>query len=396
MTSPGRWFLTLLLCTGLGAAMAGCGATGTPMRRPTAPKGLPKGRAPRAAAPAARGAPGLPAQPLHVVGFAVNARHASFEAVSQVPHLVSEVAPFWYSVQPDGSVTAMKAAETEAWAHRHGVPLMPLFNNAKSSSAVLIDAAARRRAVANIAAIVRANHYDGASVDFQGLAATPAVRSGLSSFVTALAARLHAMGKRVTVDVIPTRQATAMHGAYDEAALGKAADQVVLMAYDRHADGSPPGPVAPMPWVRQAVRHALAVGLKPGQILLGVANYGYDWVVGSTKAATVGYAQVQQMGVRPIWDAAAGEYHFTYTKNGQRHIVWYEGTRSLGEKVALAKANHLSGIAIWRLGYDNAQYWTALGRLTGNVPKGGTVMGRPMRPGTGTGTPTGRPTGRTG
>jgi spore germination protein len=403
MNPRATWVLSGFVCAGIVAATAGCGTAGTPMKRPAAGTSRqhrttsPKGGAGRPApARPPRGSVGLPlSRPLHVVGFAVNARHASFEAVASVPHLVSEVAPFWYSVQSDGTVTAMKSAQTEVWAHRHSVPLMPLFNNAGSKAAVLLSAASRAKAVANIASIVKANNYDGASVDFQGLPAGAAVRSGLSQFVSALATRLHAQGKRLTVDVIPTRQATAAHGAYDETALAKSADQIVLMAYDRHATGSPPGPVAPMPWVREAVRHALALGVKPAQLLLGVANYGYDWPAGSTNAATVGYAQIAAMGVRPIWDAVSGEYHFTYVKHGTRHIVWYEGTRSLAEKVALAKAKALSGIAIWRLGYDNAQYWTALGRLTGpNVPKGGTVVGRPMPAGTGTGTPTGRPAGR--
>jgi len=156
-----------------------------------------------------------------------------------------------------------------------------------------------------------------------------------------------------------------------------------------------------MPWVKQAVAHAQAVGIKPKQLLLGVANYGYDWPQGSTNAATVSYAQVQAMNVKPVWDPTSGEYHFTYTKNGTTHTVWYSGTRSLAEKVSLAKSQNLSGIAIWRLGYENLAYWKALANTVGtSVPKGGTVMGRPMamtsangvRPGTtgasGTGTST--------
>jgi spore germination protein len=170
----------------------------------------------------------------------------------------------------------------------------------------------------------------------------------------------------------------------------------ILMAYDRHATGSPPGPVAPMPWVKQAVSHAIAVGVKPSQLLLGVANYGYDWPQGSTNAATVSYAQISKMNVKPIWDAASGEYHFTYTKNGITHQVWFEGTRSMSEKVSLAKAQKLSGIAVWRLGYDNTKWWSALANQVGNsVPKGGTVQGRPMAGRSGTGTASGRPA-RTG
>jgi spore germination protein len=328
---------------------------------------------------------------VHVVGFAVNASDASFEAVKSVPHLVSEVAPFWYSVQSSGAVKAMKTPATETWAHKNGVPLMPLFNNANSESAVLTSSSTRQRAVSNIVSIVKQQNYDGASIDFQGLNDTPTVRAGLVSFMSSLASQLHAAGKRVTVNIIPTQSNTGAHGAYNETALAKSADQLILMAYDRHSTGSPPGAVAPLPWVKQGVSSAVAAGVKRSQLLLGVANYGYDWPQGSTNAATVSYAQVtaqiKKTNVKPIWDAASQEYHFTYTKNGATHQVWYEGTRSLAQKVSLAKSEKLSGIAVWRLGYDNAAWWTALGKQVGNkVPKGGTVEGRPMARGSGTGT----------
>ena len=247
MTRWTRPALPVLLCAGLLAGAAGCGTAGTPMKGRPAQRGGTTSRGRHAGTPKTTTTKGkTPAKKtdrsglaadvgltstsgLHVVGFAVNARHASFEAVSKVPHLVSEVAPFWYSVEPTGAIKTMKTPATETWAHKNGVPLMPLFNNARSSSGVLTDPAARQRAVANIVALVKKDNYDGASVDFQGLNATPAVRTGLVSFVSTLASQLHAAGKRVTVNIIPTQQATAQNGAYNETALAKSADQIILM-----------------------------------------------------------------------------------------------------------------------------------------------------------------------
>ncbi len=131
--------------------------------------------------------------------------------------------------------------------------------------------------------------------------------------------------------------------------------------------------------MKQAVSHAIAMGVKPSQIPLAMASYGYDLPQGSTNAHTVSYAQISKMNVKPIRDAASGEHHFTDTKNGTSHQVWFEGTRSRAEKVCLAKAQKLSGFAVWRLGYDNTKWWSALSKRVGNsVPKAGTVQGRPM------------------
>lgn len=374
MTRWLRWGVATSVLTGLAVSLAGCGAAGRPNgghgtaktdRRVTAPKQHGRG--------SMHGSPGQPrtTRGLHVMGFAVNSKHASYTAVQSHPQLLSEVAPFWYSVLKDGSVKEMPNPTTLSWVTKNKIPLMPLFNNAKAQYDVLLTPGIRSTAAKNIAQLVLKNGYDGASVDFQGLPDKATVRTGLDAFVTTLAGDLHSHGKRLTVNLIPTAQATASNGAYDESVLAKNADQIILMAYDKHASGSVAGPVAPMPWVRSAVHEALARGVKPGQIYLGVANYGYDWVRGSTKATTVGYAKVKAMHATPVWDAASGEYHFTYTKGGTTHVVWYEGTRSLAQKVDLARTKSLYGIAIWRLGYEDTAYWKTLGTLIGTPPKSG-------------------------
>ena len=373
MTTWLRWGVTASILGSIAVSLAGCGAAGRPHRHAktdrsvTAPKQRGRG--------SMKGSPGQPntTRGLHVMGFAVNSRHASYAAVSSQPQLLSEVAPFWYSVQKDGSLKMMKNPTTLSWVKKHRIPLMPLFNNAMAQYDVLLTPKLRTTTANNITQLVLKNGYDGASVDFQGLPNKATVRNGLDAFVTQLATDLHKNHKRLTVNLIPTGQATASNGAYNEAVLAKNADQIILMAYDKHSSGSPAGPVAPITWVRSAVHEAMARGVKPGQIYLGVANYGYDWVKGTTKATTVGYSKVQAMHAHPIWDAASGEYHFTYTKGGKPHVVWYEGTRSLAQKVDLARVKHLHGIAIWRLGYENAAYWKTLGHLIGTPPK----VGRP-------------------
>lgn len=397
MTAWLRWGVATSVLTGLAVSLAGCGAAGRPDtghgtartdRRVTAPKQRGRG--------AMRGSPGQPTttRGLHVMGFAVNSKHASYTAVESQPQLLSEVAPFWYSVHKDGSVKEMPNPTTLSWVSKNKIPLMPLFNNAMAQYDVLLSPGTRTTAANNITQLVLKNDYDGASVDFQGLPDKANVRLGLDAFVTTLASDLHSHGKRLTVNLIPTAQATASNGAYDEAVLAKNADQIILMAYDKHSSGSPAGPVAPMPWVRGAVEEALSRGVKPGQIYLGVANYGYDWVQGTTKATTVGYAQVKAMNATPVWDATSGEYHFTYTKSGATHVVWYEGTRSLAQKVDLARTKSLYGIAIWRLGYEDTAYWKTLGNLIGTPPKSGRPKARPVTKGHTTGAArTGQKTG---
>jgi spore germination protein len=366
---------------------AGCGAPGA--GTPQASQGAGTGRtgaagAGRAANTARRVMPTGAHRALHVIGFAVSSSHRSFAAVASTGQpVLTEVAPFWYGITATGALESKVSPTTVKWVKGKRLAVMPLFNNARGNHQVLLTPKARSTAVANIASVVQKKGYAGASIDFQLLPNTTAVREGYSQFLAQLGRRLHAMHKTLTANIIPTLQATASHGAYDEAAMAKSVDQIILMAYDRHASGSPPGPVAPIPWVRAGIEHAIAQGVRPNQLYLGVASYGYDWPQGSTNASTVGYRQIAAMHAKPIWDPASGEYHFTYTKNGTTHTVWYEGPRSAAAKVRLAKAKGLYGIAIWRLGYENAAYWTQLKSTLGRVAKAGSratgapVVGRP-------------------
>ncbi|MDI3299039.1 MAG: glycosyl hydrolase family 18 protein [Bacillota bacterium] len=276
--------------------------------------------------------------------------------VRQNRDLISYLAPFWYKVNADGSLVDMSEADLKKFARDNKIRLQPLFTNAGGNNTVLLDPAARAKAVENVVAAVQKNGYAGASVDFQLL--DPGARAGLSAFVAALSQRLHALGKVVTVDVIPALTSNGAQSAYDYAALGKSADQVVLMTYDRHSEGSPPGSVAPLAWVDAAVREAIAA-IPPDKVILGLAAYGYDWPQGSTQARSIPLKNIPK-GPQ-IRRTPAGVPYYTYVAaDGTRHEVWFEDATSIVKKIQIAKRYGLHGLAIWRVGYETAAFWSAI------------------------------------
>ena len=132
--------------------------------------------------------------------------------------------------------------------------------------------------VASIVALTEREHYAGIDLDYENLHAGD--RQAFTTFVTRLARALHARGKVLSVAVFAktTNAGTDPRNlAQDYAAIGRAADQVRLMAYDYHWASSPPGPVAPISWVRAVLRYA-RTQIPASKIILGVPLYGYDWV----------------------------------------------------------------------------------------------------------------------
>jgi len=312
-----------------------------------------------------------PGAPLKVTVFATNPHltpgHPLMPLVAANAAGITALAPLWYKVAADGSVQDTSVAGTKSWAQAHHIPLTPLVVNAGGGSAFLLNAAARARAVTDLTAILRGQPYSGLNIDFELLKTS--ARSGLTSFETALYAQARAMGKTVTVDLIPAHSRRGLQQAYDFAALANNSTAVVLMTYDAHDDTSKPGPVAPLAWVQQDVREAQSAGVPKDKLIVGVADYGYDWA-GHSKGTTVGQKEAEALRVRehaPLLRNPNGSPHFTYTKGGVRHIVWYEDGQSVARKIAYARQLGVKGLALWRAGYETAAFWSAVRNAAGTA-----------------------------
>ncbi len=339
-----------------GASMGGMGGYG--MGGTGTVRGMTGASSTRTGSKGTTSAAGTIGKPLRVVGFFTeDASKKGLVAIGRDPKALSDLSPWWYTVQSDGSIKDTSTPATRAWAANHKMPLIPLVTNGGEYK-VLTDDTAMRTAVENLTQIAHKNNYAGLNVDFQGLPSS--ARNGLNAFVDDLAHNLHAMNKTISVDIIPTQAQTGSGGAYDEVTLSHYADYLVLMTYDRHDNTSPPGPVSPHNWVVSAVKHALQSGVPANKILLGVNSYGYNWNLSTGKGTTVGQAQATSTSGTKTYSSTTKENRVTYTRNGVKHVIYYGGRKSLADKLAIARQYKLAGIAIWKVGYEDQAYWQEL------------------------------------
>lgn len=316
-----------------------------------------------------------------VIGFfaqsgAANGIPTSLKYLEAHPKAIDYLAPLWYSLQPDGTVKSHVDAAVLHWANSHKVPLMPLINNANGTAKPLTNNSVMHTAVVNVTNLVFRNNFAGISVDFQLLPAS--ARTGLTAFMDTLSHNLRPKGKAVTVNIIPGQQSMGQHGAYDEVALSRYADQLILMTYDHHSDSSPPGPVSPAPWVKAAVVHTVQSGVQPSKIYLGVNTYGYDWNTTTQKATTLPLVKAKTAPAsEKYYNPTYKETRVVYNNSSGHHVAWYGNEKSLADKLSIARKNHLFGIAIWRIGYEDANFWTTLEKLNGKHGAGaaGTTTG---------------------
>lgn len=263
-------------------------------------------------------------------------------------------------LNPDGAgVTPLTPAleKRRDRAHAHGLTAQLLVSNYDDrigdfseplARRMLASPARRAAVVADLAAAVTGGGWDSIMVDLESLDRSDA--DSLTAFCHELRA---ALGPDVRLDIALMASTTAKGYAargYDLPALAAELDHLVLMAYDQHGPWAPddPGPVGALDWSEQALT-VLLREVPPGQVVLGVAGYGYRWH-GPRGAGqvSVGTARsiVAKAGGAATWREDAGEWTATLP-HGQ--VLWWSDARSLDARVRLARHHRLAGVAVWSL-----------------------------------------------
>lgn len=283
-----------------------------------------------------------------------------FHTLEADAHLLSGIVPDWYTIWRNGAITGTADASVVRFARQRGLWMFAMVQQNQYGGAILgpllRSPVASRTAMENMLALCEANGFDGINLDFEGV--PPQDRSAYTNFVQQLAALLHRSGYYLTLSV-PAETANepgnGWTGAYDYPALGRAADLVMVMAYDEHYAGSNAGPIAGTSWVESVVHYAVSA-IPPGKLVLGVPLYGYDWSTGLAQGLSYQiYRQIAiTHGVSPTAPAVS------YYQNGVLHVAYYEGLQAFEAKVRVAIDYSLRGIVLWRLGLEDPRIWDYL------------------------------------
>ncbi len=294
----------------------------------------------------------------------------------ELPYL-SYLTPFTYGITAEGRLVPLSDESMLADAARYGVqPWMHLStlteegNFSSQRAADILTAPARQELlIAEVVANMQNKGYRALDVDFEFLGAELA--QAYADFIARLRQQLNSLGYPVIVALAPktyAQQPGVLYEGHDYAALGEAADAVLLMTYEWGYTYGPPMAVAPLPQVRQVLEYALTV-IPPEKIFLGIPTYGYDWPLpyeqGVTRAESLSPEQAlslaREYGVTIQYDEAAQAPFFRYTTaEGQEHEVWFEDARSAQAKLTLAAENGLQGLGLWNLMRQFPQFYLVL------------------------------------
>ena len=311
--------------------------------------------------------------------------------------VLHEISPFWYAATGVTAITVTGNIEPAAMqalidtARATGTRVLPSIVDGLGKgemAALLANATSRALHVQTIAELVTREGFDGIDLDYEGFAFVDdyatweTTRPNWVAFVTELATALHSRGKLLVVSVPPIydtkRTPDSGRWVYDYAAMGEVVDGIRIMGYDYSFDE--PGPIAPMSWLRSAVRAAKKAVRDDSKLILGIPLYGRNWVtgtVGTCPADAEGTVPITQSsaedliakrGATPVADETSEEVTFTYqlevsdgvttcTQSREVHYVDEAGSRA---RLDLAREERIGGVAFWALGFDTPATWASV------------------------------------
>jgi cellulose synthase/poly-beta-1,6-N-acetylglucosamine synthase-like glycosyltransferase/spore germination protein YaaH/peptidoglycan/xylan/chitin deacetylase (PgdA/CDA1 family) len=273
-----------------------------------------------------------------------------------------------HPVPTEGKLDIVPDPRLASWIQSAGVelPVFALMNNSDGTEfqsaklvPMLADPAARHRLIQTTAQYAVAQHHPGIVLDFESIPEPS--QQGFTRFVGELGAALHGVNVKLMV-ALP-----AADWVYDYKTISRQCDAIILMNYDQHWQTSPPGPIAAQDWFVQNIENMLKI-VPPEKLVLGIANYGYDWPVKTkknphpaAKAVTFEEAMVTavESDTQVEYDPDSLNPHFSYEdENNQVHDLWLLDGVTAYNQVRAAERFGVRGTVVWRLGEEDPSMWS--------------------------------------
>jgi cellulose synthase/poly-beta-1,6-N-acetylglucosamine synthase-like glycosyltransferase/peptidoglycan/xylan/chitin deacetylase (PgdA/CDA1 family)/spore germination protein YaaH len=272
---------------------------------------------------------------------------------------------------PTEAISLLKGDELHQWIQSMKqfktpveLPMMGMLDNydgytwhIDEMAALLANPAARRFLVQNVSEYAVQAHQAGIVVDFEEV--PEASQAHFRQFAAELAASLHAANLKLMI-ALPARD-----DDYDYEFFGKQCDAIILMNYDQHWLTSPPGPIAAQDWFVENLRQIREV-VPAQKIVVGIANYAYDWGETDKKNTWTGAEYSIQEALLHAYesetdvdfDDASLNPHYSYSdEQNHPHRVWLLDAVTAYNQLRASERMGVQGTALWRMGSADASIW---------------------------------------
>jgi len=226
--------------------------------------------------------------------------------------------------------------------------------------------AGRQAFIDKIASTLQSYGAAGVLLDWQGIDRTYA--DALVDFLKQLRQTLKADNLELWLS-IPVGEDLS---AFDLERIPDYVDHLVAQLHDENAEDDEPGPVASRDWFEGWMGAIMGYG-DPGQWIISLGTYGYDWNKATKKVVTLSFAdamaRAQESGVDPV-TSSAPDYNpsFDYDRDGQDHEVWFLDATTFANQYKALGEWDCGGVMLNRLGTEDPGVWKVLADHTDAAP----------------------------
>ena len=305
------------------------------------------------------------------IGFYANWDDSSFSSLRNNLQNLDWVVPSWLYLQGssmDLKVTLDQKSLDLVRREKPGAAILAMMQNSSITKwdgpnlgRLMADPARRRERLNSVLGFIEENKLQGLVVDFEQI--PDDAHKDTLAFLGEVHAALKAKGLIVAV-AAPFDDPHWNYKAY-----AKACDYLVLMGYDEHWSELEPGPVAAQSWFSTRLAARMR-DLDPARTIIAIANYGYDWTVGSKDDAEELSFQEAILTARdsnvPIQlDPETLNPRYSYLEDGSTHRVWFLDAVTAYNHLRAADKYRPAGYALWRLGAEDPSIWQVMPRNYG-------------------------------
>ncbi|MDR2549314.1 MAG: glycosyltransferase [Desulfobulbus sp.] len=311
------------------------------------------------------------------LGFYESWNPDSLDSLKENLEKLTHVCPDWLSFDAEvGKLKSTADPQLVESIREQGAILMPLLSNLGPGDAWMVEAVEslingpldrQDRFIAHLVDTLATMQAGGVVLDWQQI--DPSYKGNMSAFLARIAAALHRAHLELWL-CVSTGQDLKM---YDLDRIAGSIDHFVAMLHDEHAESDKPGPIASREFFNGWLS-TLAGGYgSPGQWVISLGTYGYDWAEGNKSAELLSFADVMSRAKRSAqttctFSRPSLNPHFVYETGQTVHTIWFLDAITFLNQLTAARSFHVGGIAINKLGTEDPAIWDVLGLAFDTLP----------------------------
>lgn len=170
-------------------------------------------------------------------------------------------------------------------------------------------------------------------------------------------------------NIIVTITAPVADKSWDFKKYAAVSDKIFLMAYDENWVGGQAGPIASQDWFVKNINEIIGK-IGAAKSIVAIGNYAYDWADNGKTADALSIEEAwliaHDSSAKITFDPKSGNSNFSYQENGINHNVWLLDGVSAWNEMKAVKLENAYGMALWRLGSEDSNYWKAQNAIINN------------------------------